>query len=113
MEDERCLHPVAIKMGVEAAAGVVRRHFFGEIACMRLELLIDGMVAVHAKYAVFQALGAVTGITRAEVELGRVEVEVDGEPDEGALRDAIESVGFTVRVIRRLPRTLPTLPNDN
>ena len=109
MEDERCLHPVATKMCVEAPAGVVRQHSFSKIACMRLELLIGGMVSVHAKHAVFQALGAVEGITRAEVELGRVEVEMDGEPDEGALRDAIESLGFSVRVIRRLPRTLPTL----
>ena len=76
---------------------------------MRLEILINGMVSVHAKSAVFQALTAVEGIARAEVELGRVELELDGEPNEGALRDVIESLGFTVRVIRRLPRALPLI----
>jgi hypothetical protein len=76
---------------------------------MRLELIIDGMVAVHAKHAVFQALAAVEGITRAEVEMGRVELEMDREPDEGAVRAAIAAVGCEVREIRRLPRTLPML----
>jgi copper chaperone CopZ len=76
---------------------------------MRLELIIDGMVAVHAKYAVFQALAAVEGITRAEVEMGRVELEMDREPDEVQLHEAIAAVGFTLREMRRLPRTLPML----
>ncbi len=76
---------------------------------MRVELMIDGMVAVHAKYAVFQALAAVEGITRAEVEMGRVELEMDREPDEAAMRAAIAAVGCSVREVRRLPRTLPML----
>jgi hypothetical protein len=91
------------------SSGVVGGHLFGEIARMRLELIIDGMVAVHAKYAVFQALAAVEGITRAEVELGRVELEMNREPDEAALREAIAAVGFELREIRRLPKTLPLL----
>lgn len=91
------------------SSGVVGGHLFCEIARMRVELMIDGMVAVHAKYAVFQALAAVEGITRAEVELGRVELEMDREPDEAAMRAAVEAVGFTLREIRRLPRTLPML----
>jgi len=76
---------------------------------MRLELTIDGMLAVHAKHAVFQALAAVEGITRAEVELGRAELEMDREPDEAQLRAAIAAVGCSVREIRRLPKTLPIL----
>lgn len=91
------------------SSGVVGDVLFHEIGAMRLELIIDGMVAVHAKHAVFQALAAVDGIARAEVELGRVELEMDHEPDEAGLRDAIAAVGFTVREIRRLPRTLPML----
>jgi copper chaperone CopZ len=91
------------------SSGVVGGQQFGEIARMRLELSIAGMVAVHAKYAVFQALAAVEGITRAEVELGRVELEMDREPDETQLHEAIASVGFTLSEIRRLPRTLPML----
>ena len=72
------------------------------------------MLAVHAKHAVFAALAGVEGVTGAEVELGRVELEVARpEPEFDAvaaeLRAAIEAVGFTLQGIRRLPRTLPTL----
>lgn len=91
------------------SSGVVGDVLFREIASMRLEVIIDGMVAVHAKYAVFQALAAVDGITRAEVEMGRVELEMDREPNEEALGAAVAAVGFEVREIRRLPRTLPML----
>lgn len=81
---------------------------------MRLELQISGMLAVHAKHAVFAALAGVDGITRAEVELGRAELEVTRpEAEFGAvcaeLRAVIEAVGFAVTDIRRLARQLPTL----
>jgi copper chaperone CopZ len=76
---------------------------------MRHEMLIEGMLAVHAKHAVFTALGAVAGVTRAEVELGRAEVEHDGSATEGELRAAVEAAGFTVRAVRLLPRSLPML----
>jgi len=48
--------------------GVVCASLTGLIARMRLELRIDGMVAVHARHAVFQALAAVPGILRADGE---------------------------------------------
>jgi copper chaperone CopZ len=79
---------------------------------VRLELLISGMLAVHAKHAVFAALAGVAGVTRAEVELGRVELEVEpGEFEARAaeLRAAIDAVGYAVTEIRRLPRQLPTI----
>lgn len=75
------------------------------------------MLAVHARHAVFTALGAVDGITRADVELGRAELEVEGRASDaaalattlGAIREAIEAAGFRVSELRTLPRTLPTL----
>jgi copper chaperone CopZ len=81
---------------------------------MRLELMIAGMLAVHAKHAVFAALAGVDGVTRAEVELGRVDLDVsrgDAEFETMAaeLRAAIEAVGYAVTEVRRLPRQLPTL----
>lgn len=80
---------------------------------MRFEVLIDGMLSVHARQAVFTALGAVEGVTRAEVELGRAVVELPAEGvEEGVdarLRSAIELAGCTVTAVRRLPRTLPTI----
>lgn len=79
---------------------------------MRLEILVDGMLAVHAKHAVFAALAAVEGITGAEVELGRVELDIARAERELAaveseLREAIGALGFSVRSVRRLPRQLP------
>ena len=84
---------------------------------MRLQVLIEGMLAVHARQAVFTALGAVEGITRADVQLGRAELELDGRASEPAtreaireaVREAIEAAGFRVSAVRTLPRTLPTL----
>lgn len=80
---------------------------------MRIEVAIEGMLAVHAKHAVFTALGAVAGIRRAEVELGRALVEVEGSADPTALRagiqEAIEAAGFRVAAVTVLPRSLPTL----
>ena len=76
---------------------------------MRFEVMIDGMLAVHAKHAVFTALTAVEGITHAEVELGRAELTHDGRATESAIRAAIEAAGFAVRTLRVLPRALPTM----
>ncbi|MBA3854972.1 MAG: hypothetical protein C0503_11180 [Gemmatimonas sp.] len=81
---------------------------------MRLELLISGMLSVHAKQAIFAALAGVDGVTRAEVELGRVELDVARTETELAaldaeLRAAIEAVGFRVTALRRVARQLPTL----
>ena len=79
---------------------------------MRFEILIDGMLAVHARHAVFTALGGVEGVARASVELGRAEVEFSpaaGGDSEAALRVAVESAGYRVLSIRGLPRTLPTI----
>ena len=81
---------------------------------MRIELLISGMLAVHAKHAVFAALAGVEGVTRAEVELGRAELEVSRPEREfdalaAELRAALEALGFTVTDVRRLARQLPTL----
>ena len=76
---------------------------------MRLEVTIDGMLAVHAKHAVFMALAAVEGITRAEVELGRAELTLAEGASQAAIRAAIADAGFAVTAIRILPRSLPTI----
>lgn len=72
------------------------------------------MLAVHAKHAVFAALAGIEGITRAEVELGRADLDVARPEAEftalcAELRSAIEALGFAVTDIRRLARQLPTL----
>ena len=75
---------------------------------MRVQMIIEGMLAVHARQAVFMALGAVEGITRAEVELGRAVLEHDGRASDEAIRAAVEAAGYRVSELRALPRTLPT-----
>lgn len=74
---------------------------------MRYELLISGMVAIHARNAVYTALAAVPGLSLAEVELGKAVISVDGPLREGLLRAAIGEAGFEVESIRLLPRELP------
>ncbi len=76
---------------------------------MRTLVLIDGMVAVHARHAVFAALAAVEGLARADVELGRAELEHDDSVTPAAIRAAIEAAGFRVAEVRALPRQLPML----
>lgn len=95
-------------------AGLVRRQSGVKIAGMRLELIIAGMLAVHAKQGVFTALGGVAGVLRADVSLGRALVEVAAGPAEIAgieaqLREAVAAAGYRVLEIRRQSRILPTL----
>ena len=73
-------------------------------------LTISGMVAVHAKRAVFTALAGVPGVLSAEVDMGRAVVEHDASTTSDALRDAIALAGCevtSVRIERRLPLTDP------
>ena len=69
-------------------------------------LTISGMVAVHAKRAVFTALAGVPGVTSAEVGLGRAVVEHEPSVSPDALSEAVSLAGCTVtdvRMERRLP----------
>src|SRR5688572_23104996 len=69
-------------------------------------LTISGMVAVHAKRAVFTALSGVPGVRSAEVELGRAVVDHDASTTADALIEAVAIAGCTVtdmRPERRLP----------
>lgn len=90
---------------------MVQRQPRPEIPRVRYELLIDGMLAIHAKHALFTALTGVEGLARAEVELGKATVEFaePGPNAEASLRDAVAAAGFTLRALRPLPRTLPLL----
>jgi hypothetical protein len=79
---------------------------------VRIELLISGMLAVHAKHAVFAALAGVPGVVRAQVELGRAEIECNRPESELAaleaeLAVAVSAAGVTLTALRRLPRELP------
>jgi copper chaperone len=57
---------------------------------------VEGMSCQHCVRAVFTALTAVPGITRAEVAIGTVEVEHDGGVTVDQLRAAIAVAGYQV-----------------
>ena len=73
-------------------------------------LSISGMMAVHAKRAVFTALSGVPGVVSAEVEMGRAVVEHDASTTADALSEAVALAGCEVTRItieRRLPLSGP------
>ena len=72
-------------------------------------LRIGGMLAVHAKRAVFTALAGVEGILAADVELGRAVVEHDGRATATLLREAVEAAGLEVLEVVEERRRLPTV----
>jgi len=65
------------------------------------------MSCQHCVRAVFTALAAVDGISRAEVRIGSAEVEHDGSVTVDALRDAVAVAGYSVREDVRSRRELP------
>ena len=73
-------------------------------------LTISGMMAVHAKRAVFTALAGVPGVVSAQVEMGRAVVDHDASTTSDALREAVVLAGCevtSVRIERRLPLSEP------
>ena len=68
---------------------------------------IDGMTCQHCVRAVFTALAALEGITRAEVSIGSVEIEHDGRVTDEQLREAIAVAGYEVRAANTNRRRLP------
>jgi copper chaperone CopZ len=70
---------------------------------------VDGMTCQHCVRAVFTALTAVEGITRADVSIGVIEVEHDGRVTMDQLRDAVAVAGYTVREGETNRRALPLI----
>jgi copper chaperone CopZ len=74
---------------------------------MITRIRIEGMCCQHCVRAVFTALAAVAGISRAEVRIGSAEVQHDGSATVDALRDAVAVAGYSVREDDRSRRQLP------
>jgi len=70
---------------------------------------VEGMTCQHCVRAVFTALAAVDGITRADVSIGAIEVEHDGRVTLDQLRSAVAVAGYTVAGGQMDRRTLPLL----
>jgi len=69
------------------------------------------MRTVHCVRAVATALGAVDGIMTAQVRLGEAELEHLMPLDRGALAQAIETAGYSLREVV-LSRALPVHHGD-
>jgi copper chaperone CopZ len=70
---------------------------------------VEGMTCQHCVRAVFTALTAVDGISRADVSIGAIEVEHDGTVTVEQLRDAVAVAGYAVADAEVDRRRLPLL----
>jgi len=68
---------------------------------------VQGMSCQHCVRAVFTALAAVEGISRADVSIGAIEVEHDGSVTVDQLKDAVAVAGYTVTTGETNRRALP------
>jgi copper chaperone len=68
---------------------------------------VQGMSCQHCVRAVFTALAAVEGISRADVSIGRIEVEHDGSVTLEQIRDAVAVAGYAVTGGDTNRRSLP------
>jgi copper chaperone len=64
-----------------------------------LLLKVSGMTCGHCVAAVTRAVQAVASVERVTVSLERGEVEVEGHPDERAVRAAIAEEGYEVQAV--------------
>ncbi|UEM21371.1 heavy-metal-associated domain-containing protein [Skermanella mucosa] len=63
-----------------------------------LKLRVDGMACGGCAKSVTRAVEAIPSVERALVDLKAGEIIVEGNPDEQAVRQAIENAGFSVKV---------------
>ncbi|HEY4219562.1 MAG TPA: cation transporter [Gemmatimonadaceae bacterium] len=68
---------------------------------------VQGMSCQHCVRAVFTALAAVEGISRADVGIGAIEVEHDGSVTLDQLREAVAVAGYQVTEGVTNRRSLP------
>ena len=67
------------------------------------------MTCAHCARAVFTALSGVPGIARADVKVGSAIIEHDGAVTIEALKNAIETAGYSVVGADENRRVLPQL----
>lgn len=65
---------------------------------MKKEIKIDGMHCEHCVARIEKALSSVSGVDKVKVNLkkGLAKVECAETANDSALKDAVESLGFTV-----------------
>jgi copper chaperone len=62
-----------------------------------LKFKVEGMTCGHCAQTVTKAVEALPAVERAVVDLKAGEVAVEGNADEGAVRQAIADAGYDVR----------------
>lgn len=82
---------------------------FGILCPMTTTATIAGMSCAHCVRAVFTALGGVTGVSRADVSIGRAVIEHDGSARHEAIAEAISIAGYEVVSLRDDRRALPVV----
>ena len=80
------------------------------MARQRLEVEIEGLVAVHAVRAIRTALGLLPGVTAADVSLAGVVLHTDGTVTPEAVAEALAHAGVTVTGVRMRRGGLPQYP---
>ena len=70
---------------------------------------VEGMTCQHCVRAVFTALAAVEGISRADVSMGTIAVEHDGRVTLEQLRTAVAVAGYVVADGETNRRMLPLM----
>ncbi|MDP9178110.1 MAG: heavy-metal-associated domain-containing protein [Gemmatimonadota bacterium] len=70
---------------------------------------IAGMTCAHCVRAVFTALGGVSGVSRADVSIGRAVVEHDGTASQAAIAEAVSIAGYEVVSFSDDRRALPVV----
>jgi copper chaperone CopZ len=76
---------------------------------LRIHVQIEGLLSVHAVRAVRTALGAVPGVTGAEVSMRGAVLEADGPVDRACLDEALAIVGVRATDVRVEKGSLPVL----
>ncbi|MEO5580833.1 MAG: cation transporter [Gemmatimonadaceae bacterium] len=70
---------------------------------------IAGMSCAHCVRAVFTGLAGVSGISTADVSIGRAVIDHDGTVSNEAITEAISIAGYTVVALGDGRRTLPVV----
>ena len=71
---------------------------------------IDGMRSIHCARAVYTALASISGVTSADVVIGRATIDHDGSVAPDAVRAAVALAGYELlETTEERQRSLPLL----
>lgn len=95
--------------GAPEIAGRIRAFHNSILSAMTSTAIIAGMSCSHCVRAVFTSLAGVTGVSRADVSIGKAVIEHDGTVRPEAITAAIAIAGYEVVEFRDDRRALPVV----